>query len=274
MNYAPQPAQFSSTRSLPRVPTYALTATYPAASRIRLSKMERFNPFNRPLSAFQRTRTPAESRCKSKKSYQKLIQIHLQHTHHDSAFVGTGLPLVSRTAALTPCYPWVVSHIVPKLVVFNRSQLTYIRIHNLHIRTKPVSIDQSTYPNSIGFHLQHSHGDPACFSQFESHHLLRHLYPTWTAYKTRNPAGLPHFASQKGFFSEWAHHSSAFAWPHSRIYSHLQPLTVYGHQHLHTYPPFKGGKCNSGSGWRVNRALIKQKKGPRQGKSRIWTWTR
>jgi len=215
--------------------------------------MERSTSASRQSSAFHRVQLAHESRYEVDKQSRNRIQPHLQHLHRGSAPKGISSPLAACQAALIPNYNPIVSQTIPKLVLSNRSQNTCISIQRTKNYMKPVSTAIFSCRNSIGLHLRHSHADLTYFQRFESYQLLRHSPPTRPAYRSGNQVCLPHFAWQIYSFPGRPSHLASSNRFHSHIYSHLRPLTINGHQHLHTYPPFKGGKCNSGSGRLVNR---------------------
>jgi hypothetical protein len=126
--------------------------------------------------------------------------------------------------------------------------------------------------NLIRHHLRHSHYDPAFCQRPETHDPLQHSHPTEPVYKPQKAEWPSHSSRQRIYFGEASSHPAHFASPHLRTYPHLQPLTLRAHQHLHTYPPFKGGKCNSGSGQHAGGRLNSKPFSVRKARNRIWTW--
>lgn len=247
-------------------PTAALTAIYsPPVSPARPAAPVSSRPGDRPYMADLVGGT-AESLCATVAAACLSLKGH-SHGLQRQELARSAQPAVrshspAPQTALTTRYQPVISAACLNLIlsIHPKSACIEIRSDDYPIRSRSGRISRA--PNTFRQDLRHSHHNvisakrahsrtkpghnrPVCFRfMIKPLRAARGQKPGYTAC---SPDFSPTMTGKLAVIDPASPTIPGFPAATYAFTGIYPPLTIVSHRHLHTYPPFKGGKCNSGS---------------------------
>lgn len=234
-------------------PTCSLTPSYP--SGVKEQRRAQLTPGQQTLPLKPKLHPKAQFDPSSRRltGLSKRLQTHSRHLQLSlSQFCSlqTCLPAPKTSPdTLTLTYTHSIKESSQKLNLFTHCLDTCksIQVSNLTPKSR-ISSQKSSWIVIQSF-LRHLHQFSAFYKTFLTYWLphLRNASPTRHAYALQRCPSRPTCSLKTrsaGVYSLPAPLFCRATYSFTPTYSHLQTSV---HLHLHTYPPFKGGKCNSGA---------------------------